>query len=58
MAELGVTTAASGASVLQDWPFQLLPRAGAKGKETPSLPKNLATNFFAPLAKKDMNPPY
>lgn len=41
MAELGVITAASGASVLQEWPFQLLPRAGAEEKETLSLPQEL-----------------
>lgn len=60
VSELGVVTvtAVSGPSVPQDWPFQLLPSAGAEGKETPSLPKSLATNSFALMGKKGMKPPY
>lgn len=60
MAELDVVTAtaASGPSVVQDWPFQLLPSAGAEGKEISSLPKSFGTNLFALMGKKGMNPPY
>lgn len=52
VAELGVITAASGASLLQGWPFQLLPRAGAEGKETPSLPQELGHQFVCPYGEE------
>lgn len=51
-AELGVITAARGASVLQDWPFQLLPRAGAEKKETPSLPQELGHQLVCPYGEE------
>lgn len=54
VAELGVVTATarSGPSVLQDWPFQLLPSAGAEGKETPSLPQELSHQLVCPCGEE------
>ena len=54
VAELGVVTAtaASSPSVLQDWPFQLLPSARAEGKETPSLPQELGHQLVCPYGEE------
>lgn len=54
VAELGIVTtmAARGPSVLEDWPFQLLPSAGAEGKETPSLPQELGHQLVCPYGEE------